>query len=170
MTFASPVRSGGRFRRSAAFAAVATLLVVLLGATFAQSGDLDQQVFEIARQLRCPVCVSESVADSSSRVAIEMREVIQQQLEEGRTEAEVLAFFQDRYGDWILQEPPRRGIHLLVWLLPVIVAVIGAGTLAWFVRRWVASGEEVPDVAEEDLARVREAMAERDQPRPEGTS
>ena len=150
--------------------AFAACLAVSYGAAIAQSGDLDQRVFEIARQLRCPVCVSESVADSSSRVAIEMRQVIQQQLEEGRTEAEVLAFFQERYGDWILQEPPRRGIHLLVWLLPVIVAAIGIGALAWFVRRWVASGQDVPDVAEEDLARVREALASRDGQQPEGTS
>lgn len=150
--------------------AVAVWLAVALGAAFAQSGDLDQQVFEIARQLRCPVCVSESVADSNSRVAIEMRDVIQQQLEEGQSEAQILAFFQERYGDWILQEPPRRGIHLLVWLLPVIVAVIGAGTLAYFVRRWLASGEEIPDVAEEDLARVREAVAKREGHRPEGSS
>ena len=156
--------------RAARAAVVATWLVLALGVAFGQTGDLDQQVFEIARQLRCPVCVSESVADSNSRVAIEMREVIQQQLEEGRNEAQVLAFFQDRYGDWILQEPPRRGIHLVVWLLPVIVAVIGAGTLAWFVRRWLASAEELPDVDDEDLARVREAVARRDAQQAEGTS
>lgn len=125
----------------------------------AQDGSLDQQVFEVARQLRCPVCVSESVADSSSRVAIEMRDLIQSQLREGRSEAEVLAFFQDRYGDWILLEPPRRGVHLWVWLLPVIVALVGAGALALLVRRWLRKGRETPDVDESELDRVRDAMS-----------
>ena len=125
----------------------------------AQDGSLDQQVFEVARQLRCPVCVSESVADSNARVSIEMRELIQQQLAEGRSEAEILAFFQRRYGDWILLEPPRRGIHLVVWLLPVIAGVVAVAGLALYVRRWLAAGRETPDVDDEDLARVRRELA-----------
>lgn len=136
------------------------LVAILLGSLgWAQDGDLDQRVFEIARELRCPVCVSESVADSSSRVAIEMRDLIQQQLEGGRTEAEILAFFQNRYGDWILLEPPRRGIHLLVWLLPAVVLLVGAAGLGLFVRRWLKAGHDTPDVEAADLDRVREALA-----------
>lgn len=138
---------------------IAMAAIAWPGPAVAQDGSLDQRVFEIARQLRCPVCVSESVADSSSRVAIEMRDLIQSQLQEGRTESEILAFFQDRYGDWILLEPPRRGIHLWVWLLPVIVAAVGAGALALLVRRWVRKGRETPDVEAADLDRVRQAMS-----------
>jgi len=104
--------------------------------------------------------VSESVADSSSRVAIEMRDLIQQQLEEGRSEAEILTFFQDRYGDWILLEPPRQGIHLLVWLLPAVVLLAGAAGLGLFIRRWLEAGRDTPDVDSAELSRVREAMAE----------
>lgn len=144
---------------------LATLLIVLVAlvagsAAWAQEGNLDQRVFEIAHQLRCPVCVSESVADSSSRVAIEMRDLIQQQLEEGRSEAEILAFFRDRYGDWILLEPPRQGIHLLVWLLPAVVLLAGAVGLGLFVRRWLRAGRDTPEVDAADLSRVRDAIAE----------
>ena len=139
------------------------LLVLALGVApgtaVAQDGSLDQRVFEIARQLRCPVCVSESVADSNARVSIEMRELIQQQLGEGRSEGEILAYFQSRYGDWILLEPPRRGIHLVVWLLPVIAAVAAIAGLGLYVRRWLIAGRETPDVDDEDLARVRREMA-----------
>jgi cytochrome c-type biogenesis protein CcmH len=139
------------------------IVVLAIGAAaWAQEGNLDQRVFEIAHQLRCPVCVSESVADSSSRVAIEMRDLIQQQLEEGKTEAEILAFFRDRYGDWILLEPPRQGIHLLVWLLPVVVLLAGGVGLGLFIRRWLRAGRDTPEVDSAELSRVREAMAERE--------
>lgn len=146
---------------------VAFVVLLAAGVGSAQDGDLDQQVFEIARQLRCPVCVSESVADSSSRVAVEMRDLIQQRIEQGESERQILAFFRERYGDWILLEPPLEGIHLLVWLLPVVVVLVGAGGLGLFVRRWLAAGKDTPAVGSEDLARVRQALRDAEQGRPE---
>ena len=123
-------------------------------------GQLDARTFEIAGQLRCPVCVSESVAESSSPTSLQMRQEIQQQLEQGRSEAQILGYFQERYGDWILLEPPKRGLHLLVWLLPLIAAGAGLVTLAFFIRRWTRASHEPVDVDDEDLRRVREAMAD----------
>lgn len=121
---------------------------------------LEPRTFDIARQLRCPVCVSESVAESNSPTSLEMRRIIQEQLEQGRSEAEILAYFQERYGDWILLEPPKRGLHLLVWLLPMVAAVTGLIVLGLFVRRWTRASREPIEVDDNDLARVRNALAE----------
>ena len=141
----------------AVWAAAAAWL--LLGQAAAQDVVLDPRVFEIGRELRCPTCVAESVSESNAAIAREMRQIIQEQLDAGRTRSEILGFFQDRYGDWILLEPPRRGLLLLVWLLPV-AAALGAGTgLIALMRRWRAAGEQVAEVAPEDLARVRAALA-----------
>jgi Cytochrome C biogenesis protein len=93
-----------------------------------------------------------------SSIAVEMRDVIQQQLEEGKSEREILAFFQERYGDWILLNPPKRGIHLLVWLLPLIVALVGAGLLVMYFRRWTKQAQKPVEASNEDLERVREEM------------
>jgi cytochrome c-type biogenesis protein CcmH len=122
---------------------------------------LEARTFEIAEQLRCPVCVSESVAQSSSQISIEMRQIIQAQLEQGRGEREILAYFQERYGDWILLEPPKRGLHLLVWLLPAAAALAGLVALTLFMRRWLSASREPVDVDESDLRRVRDALSER---------
>lgn len=141
------------------------LLVVLAAAQFAlgqePSEQLEARTFEIAAQLRCPVCVSESVAQSSSPTSIEMRQIIQEQLEEGRSEGQILAFFQDRYGDWILLEPPKRGLHLLVWLLPAVAALAGLAMLAYYLRRWTRAGNEPVEASDADLRRVREALSDR---------
>ena len=136
---------------------VLLILFSLVGVALAQT-ELDRQVFNLSRQLRCPVCTSESVADSNADVSIEMRNIVQEQLEAGKSEAEVLAYFQARYGDWILLEPPKRGLHLLVWLLPVVVAVAGALALALLVRRWTQVSREPLEADEADLKRVREAL------------
>lgn len=139
---------------------VGLLLLALVGAWlapqgFAQEVQLQARVFEIAGQLRCPVCVSESVADSNAPLAQQMRQLIQQQLEEGRSEAEIFAYFTSRYGDWIMLDPPKRGVHLLVWLLPVLAVAIGVVFISLAVRRWLARSREAPDVDQDDLERVR---------------
>jgi cytochrome c-type biogenesis protein CcmH len=119
---------------------------------------LDPKVFEIANELRCPVCTAESVGDSSSSVAVNMRNIIQDQLEQGKSEREILAFFQERYGDWILLNPPKRGVHLLVWLLPLVVAVVGVGLLMMYLKRWTKQAQTPVEASKEDLERVREEM------------
>ena len=138
------------------------LLLALLSLAAAQNEvtELDPRVFEIGGQLRCPVCVSESVAESSSPTSLEMRQIIQEQLAQGRSEAEILSFFQERYGDWILLEPPKRGLHLLVWILPVIAGIVGLVTLALFVRRWTRASREPIIADENDLRRVRDALSD----------
>lgn len=146
---------------------LALLLVFPLAGAAPGAGDvvlIERQVFDIARQLRCPICVSESVAASSSQIAITMRQEIQELLNEGLSEAEILASFQAAYGDWILLEPPRRGLHLLVWLLPVVVAAAGAVLLYGFVRRSVKAGNEEVKVDEADLERLRHELGKREDP------
>lgn len=150
---------------------ILTLLSLLLlpalpqGKVMAQAeavrSDLEARTFEIADKLRCPVCVSESVAQSNSTISIQMRQIIQDQLGEGRSEQEILSYFRERYGDWILQEPPKRGLHLLVWLLPIAVALAGVVVLTLLMRRWVRASREPLEVEESDLARVRDELIER---------
>jgi cytochrome c-type biogenesis protein CcmH len=134
-------------------------LLLTLFTTLAQNTtDLESQVFEIARELRCPVCTAESVADSSSAVSIEMRNLIQEQLQQGKNKQEILAFFQERYGDWIMLEPPKRGLHLLVWILPLVAGVMGIILLAIVLKHWAKKSQRTISVSSEDLERVREEM------------
>ncbi len=176
MTLTSP-RSTGRGRpvvllrvvRAAVLAAAAALVAIAPAQEAATAPgaavELQSRVFDITRKLRCPTCVSESVADSNAAIAIEMRNQVQSQLEDGRSETEILAFFQERYGDWVLLEPPRRGVHLLVWWLPGIALAAGAGGLGLLMVRWTRNarreGTEAPP-DDDDLARVRAALGEKE--------
>ncbi len=154
MTVVSPERLAGRRARL-----LAVLLACLTSLALAQQVQLENRVYEIAGKLRCPVCTSESVADSSVQLAIQMREIIQEQLNEGRSEAQILAFFQERYGDWILLDPPKRGLHLLVWVLPVAAAIVGVTVLLILGRRWQRRSHEPIAVDPADLERVRSELA-----------
>jgi cytochrome c-type biogenesis protein CcmH len=150
-----------RLKRKEVWVFLSSFLLSLSSFLIAQDetpSTLDPKVFEIANELRCPVCTAESVGDSSSQVAVNMREIIQEQLGQGKSEQEILGFFQERYGDWILLNPPKRGIHLLVWLLPLVASVIGVTLLFMYVRRWTKQAQTPLQASKEDLERVREEM------------
>ena len=138
---------------------VSLLLALVLAANVLAQIELDPRVFRVAEKLRCPVCISESVAQSASPTSVEMRQIIADKLEAGESEAEVLGYFVTRYGDWILLEPPKRGFYLALWGMPLLVALGALGALFLRLRRWSrARPEEALESRyltqiEEDLSR-----------------
>ena len=112
------------------------VIPLALGAT---APDLEAQVRQIAWQLRCPVCQGLSVGDSPSELANEMRALVREQLQQGKTSAEVLDYFVQRYGEWILLAPPKHGFNLVIWVLPFVLLPIGVAAVYWGARRWVRS-------------------------------
>ena len=101
---------------------------------------LDQRVHDVASQLKCPICQGESVADSPSLLAQQMRGVIRQQLQSGKSEQEVIQYFQDRYGSQIVWSPPWQGFALLAWLVPIALLLGGAILLFFVLRDWRTIG------------------------------
>src|SRR5262249_49692386 len=104
------------FRHPSVFAAVALVLLVagvwgIAASRASTSQTLDQRVRAVASQIQCPVCHGESVADSPSAIADEMRALIRQQLTAGMSEQQILQYFRDRYGDGILETPPMQGFN-----------------------------------------------------------
>jgi cytochrome c-type biogenesis protein CcmH len=104
----------------------------------------DRQVYEVAAQLRCVVCQNLSVADSPSEMAGQMRAIVRERLAAGETPAQVRQYFVERYGDWILLSPPRRGFTLLVWLAPPVAVLVGLGLVGLLVRRWTSRRQAAP--------------------------
>lgn len=97
--------------------------------------DIERQVRQISERLRCPVCQSENLYDSKAPLANEMRSIIREKLSEGETGDQIVAFFVDRYGGFVLQEPPKSGSLLLIWILPFLIVAIASLALAWRLRR-----------------------------------
>ena len=106
------------------------------GAAAAADSSLDAQTTAVAAQLRCPVCQGLSIQESPSELSQQMRDLVKDQLREGRTPEEVKAYFVSKYGEWILLEPKPRGFNLLVYALPVLLVAGGIGVIAAAVRKW----------------------------------
>lgn len=148
-------------RRLLAGIAVA-LVVAALVATWSfvvfapRQETLDQRVYDVASQLKCPVCQGESVANSPALISQQMRALIRQQLQAGMSEQQIIQYFRSRYGDRILWSPPQQGFTLLAWVVPPGVLMLGALMVFLVLRGWgkakksgeVAGKAEVEDEVE----------------------
>ena len=131
-------------RRPSVVWAFGILLAVALvwGVTAAhadQTRTLDQRTYDVASQIQCPVCNGESVADSGSGLAMQMRGVIREQLAAGQSEQQVISYFRERYGDTILESPPKQGFSSLIWVMPLVMLLAGLWIVVTLGREWQAS-------------------------------
>jgi cytochrome c-type biogenesis protein CcmH len=139
------------------FLAALGLVALFAVPALVRADALDDGVRRIALQLQCPVCEGETVADSPSGLAADMRAVVRTKLIAGESDQQILDEFVASYGDGILTEPPKRGISLGVWIGPVIGVAIGAVLLATVLRAWKhapvqaadAGAASDPEVADE---------------------
>jgi len=109
----------------------------------------DREILDIASQLRCAVCQSQSVAESNSDLANDMKAIIGEQLDEGASSAAILDYFVQRYGDYILMKPRTDGVGWLLWWFPVAIIGLVLLLVFWQIRaRAAASG--VPSAVDSD--------------------
>jgi cytochrome c-type biogenesis protein CcmH len=127
----------------------------------AEPQDLEDQTRAIATELRCVVCQNLSVADSPSEMAQQMRGVVRDQLQQGKTPEEIKSFFVSKYGEWVLLKPETSGFSLLVWVLPFVVLALGFVLGLWFVHRWSKKKKSKEPMYADTalLERVRSEMA-----------
>jgi len=98
---------------------------------------LERDTRQLASELRCPVCQGLSLQDSPSELSQEMRDIIRDQLEAGKSVEEVKQYFVAKYGEWILLSPAPHGFNLTVYIAPVVLLLGGAAFLYFAARRWV---------------------------------
>ncbi|MBO0407122.1 MULTISPECIES: cytochrome c-type biogenesis protein [Aeromonas] len=88
--------------------------------------DAQEQTFrELTKELRCPKCQNQDIADSNAGLAKDLRDKTYQMVREGKDKREVVDYMVARYGNFILYNPPLMASTLILWLGPLLVIVIG---------------------------------------------
>ncbi len=135
------------------------LTILLLTSTHAWAQppaqpETDATAHQIASELRCVVCQNLSVADSPSEMAAQMRAIVRERLAAGDSPEQVREYFVQRYGEWILLAPRRRGFNLLVWGFPIAAVALGLTAVGVWLSRSTRRSTAAP-------ADVDAAMRER---------
>ena len=112
-------------------------------ASVPDDGALDARVQQLAGELRCLVCQNQSLADSQAPLALDLRSELRERLRHGDSDAQVLAYLSERYGDFVLYRPPLKSSTWALWFGPGLLMLAGVMTLGIVLRR--VPREEVPD-------------------------
>jgi cytochrome c-type biogenesis protein CcmH len=100
-----------------------------------QSNEQNQDLTEIYKNLRCLICQGQSVADSNSDFATTIKLVVQDQIQEGKTEKEIYDFLISKYGEWIVYQPSLNKNNFLLWFLPYFILVLGGIIIFIIIRK-----------------------------------
>lgn len=103
----------------------------------------------LTQQLRCLVCQNETLADSQAELAQDLRREIRDQMKAGKSDQEILAFLTQRYGDFVLYNPPIKATTYLLWFGPFVLLLAGTAVLYRYVKRRRELINEKPLTAEQ---------------------
>lgn len=96
---------------------------------------LEERVMSLSKELRCLVCQNETLADSRADLANDLREQIREQMKAGKSNKEIVTYLTDRYGKFILYNPPVDPTTYLLWFGPFILLLAGLAVLFRYVKR-----------------------------------
>ncbi len=104
---------------------------------------------ELTKELRCPKCQNQNIADSDAVVAKDLRDKVLVLVKEGKTKDEVIDYMIDRYGYFVHYDPPVTPATLVLWVLPVLIVIIGFGFIV--IRQRKASVKQTWSSSDEAL-------------------
>ena len=85
----------------------------------------EQRFRQLTEQLRCPKCQNNSIADSSSMIATDLRQKVYELMQEGKSKQEIIDYMVARYGNFVTYDPPLTPLTILLWVLPVAAVATG---------------------------------------------
>jgi cytochrome c-type biogenesis protein CcmH len=112
---------------------------------------------ELAKQLRCLVCQNETIADSRAGLAVDLRNKLREQMAAGKSDAEIIAFMTERYGDFVLYRPPLKATTVLLWVGPFLLLAIGL-LIGWRVVRARAKAARPEPLSAADRERAERLL------------
>lgn len=103
---------------------------------------IEKRAREIGQSLRCVVCQNQSIDESDAPLASDMRKLVRKRLSEGDSNADVINYMRDKYGDYVLLKPPVQSNTYALWAFPFLLLILG---LVWF----FLTGRKTPHLNEQ---------------------
>ena len=111
---------------------------------------IEARLLRITAELRCLVCQNQTIADSHSGLAEDLRREVREQLRKGANDEQVVQFMTDRYGDFVRYRPPFKASTALLWVGPGVLLVAGLAALVIVLRRRTRMAPEEFEADDDD--------------------
>jgi cytochrome c-type biogenesis protein CcmH len=148
------------------FLAMVSVLAALAVPAFAVQPDemladpaLEARARNISMGLRCLVCQNQSIDDSEAPIARDLRILIRDQLKQQKSDADVVQFIVDRYGEFVLLKPRFEADTLVLWLTPFAILLAGFA-FAWKRKRVPETPPQLSDVEKSELRHILEQKSQ----------
>jgi cytochrome c-type biogenesis protein CcmH len=119
-------------------------------APVAENPEAEARVMALASELRCLVCQNQSLADSHSDLAVDLRREMLSMVEKGMSDKEIAEFMVSRYGDFVLYRPPLKATTLALWFGPFLLLIGGGVMLLRYLKARRQSLIEQAQLSEDD--------------------
>jgi cytochrome c-type biogenesis protein CcmH len=150
---------------------LAILLAAMTGATalavqpdeIMQDPALEARARAISAELRCLVCQNQSIDDSNAPLARDLRVLVRERLKAGDSDAQVMRFVEDRYGEFVLLRPPLSWRTIILWASPVLALIVAVWMTAqaWRRRQMPAAAPDAPaPLSPDEEEKLRSILAE----------
>lgn len=112
----------------------------------------------LADELRCPLCKNSNLSGTNSQIAEDLRRELHRMVMAGKSDEEITDFMVSRYGDFILYRPRFTGTNLMLWMLPFMLLIVGAGVVYAIVRSRRRAAQQVSALTEAERARLDQLL------------
>lgn len=120
--------------------------------TLADDPVVEARVQKLGEELRCLVCQNQTIADSHAGLAVDLKNQVREMLRRGDSDAQILAYMTQRYGDFVLYRPPVKTTTALLWYGPAALLLVGLVVLVVVLRRRAALPADRFDPDEDDAS------------------
>lgn len=120
--------------------------------------DQEKRYQELIEELRCVVCQNQSVGDSNAELAQDVRELVRNKIRDGQTDEQITDFMVERYGDFVLYNPPLNSKTYVLWLAPFVLVLIAFIVLMYFIRRHAQTTATAPTITDDERNKIKQAL------------
>lgn len=118
----------------------------------------EHRYLHLIEELRCVVCQNQSLADSNADLAQDLRDQVRDMILQGKTDEQITEYLVSRYGDFVLYNPPLKPKTYILWLAPILLAIIALFAIIYFVRRHTKMTTVVTELTVEERHKINQAI------------
>ena len=135
----------------------ALLFLLFICISLQGTANEETRIRQLEEKLRCLVCQNQTLADSNAELAGDLRREVREQVQAGRSDDQIIRFLVERYGDFVLYEPPFKASTALLWIGPFALLAAAAAFLVAVLRRRRNAPEE-PALGPDDKRLVERVL------------